>query len=71
MTQLRQEGYAGQARDEIKKQIASAKRRGFKTGDCYWRGATLMVEITPGNFVNEAKAKEFGVKPRDDVEFAR
>ena len=62
----------GVADDITRKQIASARRRGFKPGDCYWRGATLMVEILPGNFVNEATARAFGVMPvREDVEFAR
>jgi len=55
----------------IRKQITAARRKGFRPGDCYWRGATLMVEITPGNFVNEATAKTFGIKPREDVEYAR
>jgi hypothetical protein len=60
------------ARDDQLKQIEQAQQKGFKPGQCYWRGVTLMVEITPGNFVNEAAARQLGVKPaRDDVEFAR
>lgn len=59
------------ASDQLK-QIEDAQRRGFKPGQCYWRGATPMVEITPGNFVNEAVARSYGDKPaRDDVEYAR
>lgn len=46
--------------DQIK-QIEEARRRGFKPGNSYWRNATLMVEVTPGNYVNEAKARELGV----------
>lgn len=56
--------------DEQRKQIEEFQRKGFKPGQqCYWRDATLMVEITPGNFVNEAVARGYGVKPaREDVE---
>jgi hypothetical protein len=58
--------------DEQRKQIEEAQARGFKPGNSYWRGATLMVEITPGNFVNEAIARSYNIKPaRDDVENAR
>ena len=54
------------------KLIDEAMSKGFKPGQSYWNGPTLMVEITPHNFVNEAKAREYGVKPaRDDVENAR
>ena len=36
------------------------------------RDATLMVEVTPGNYVNEEVARQLGIKPkREDVEFAR
>lgn|GEM_PF-6527195 len=58
--------------EQLRKQIAAARRRGFKPGDSYWRDADLMVEILPGRFVNEATAKSLGIKPRrDDVEYAR
>jgi hypothetical protein len=58
--------------DDQHKQIEQARAKGFKPGQSYWRGATLMVEITPGNYVNEAVARSHGVKPaREDVEFAR
>jgi hypothetical protein len=56
--------------DDQRKQIEEAQAKGFKPGQCYWRGATLMVEITPGNFVNEAKAREYGIEPRGDVQYA-
>jgi hypothetical protein len=49
--------------DQIK-QITQAKKRGFVPGDSYFRDGTRMVEITPGTFVNEAKASELGVKPK-------
>lgn len=59
------------ARDDQLKQIEEAQQRGFKPGNSYWRDATLMVEITPGNYVNEAVARGYGVKPlREDVENA-
>jgi hypothetical protein len=55
--------------DDQRKQIEEAQLKGFKPGDSYWRGATLMVEITPGNHVNEAVARGLGIKPkREDVE---
>lgn len=50
--------------EEQRKQIEEAQSRGFKAGESYWRGATLMVEITPGNFVNEAVVRELGVTPK-------
>lgn len=50
--------------DQIK-QIEEAQARGFKPGEYYMRGATCMVEITPGNFVNEAVARELGVTPKN------
>jgi hypothetical protein len=51
--------------DQVAKEITRAKRRGFKPGDSYRRDDdALMVEITPGNFVNEATARRFGVKAR-------
>jgi hypothetical protein len=51
--------------DEQRKQIEEAQRRGFKPGEYYMRGDTCMVEITPGNYVNEAKAREFGIEPKN------
>jgi hypothetical protein len=34
----------------------------FRAGaNSYWRGAVLMVEITPGNFVNAEVARGMGV----------
>ncbi len=50
--------------DHLRQQILAAKKRGFVPGDCYWRGATLMVEVAPGNFINEATAKAAGVVPK-------
>jgi phage/plasmid primase-like uncharacterized protein len=50
------------AEDQIK-QIIDARKRGFVAGNYYLRGdGSRMVEITPGHFVNEAKAREFGVR---------
>jgi hypothetical protein len=52
------------ADDNLRAQIEAEMRRGFKPGEYYMRGDTCMVEITPGNFVNEAKARELGVAPK-------
>jgi hypothetical protein len=49
--------------DEQRKQIEAAQASGFVPGEYYMRGDTCMVEITPGNFVNETKARELGVTP--------
>jgi hypothetical protein len=53
--------------DDQLKQIADAKRSGFRPGEnTYDRGdGVIMVEITPGSFVNETTARLLGVKPGD------
>jgi hypothetical protein len=51
--------------DEARKQIEEAQARGFKPGEYYMRGDTCMVEITPGNYVNEGVARGLGVTPRN------
>lgn len=57
--------------EQIRKQVTAAKRKGFKPGDNYWRDETLMVEITPGNFVNEDAALRFGVTANGKAGHAR
>ena len=51
-------------------QIAEFKKRGFIPGkNSYTRAdGTVMVEITPGNFVNEQVAKGLGVKRKGMVD---
>ena len=51
-------------------QIAEFKKRGFEPGkNSYTRAdGTVMVEITPGNFVNEQVAKGLGVKRKGTVD---
>lgn len=54
--------------DHQRQQIEQAQAHGFKPGACYWRdNTTLMVEITPGNYVNEAAALKLGAQPREDA----
>ncbi|MDP1866972.1 MAG: hypothetical protein Q8L13_11615 [Bradyrhizobium sp.] len=59
------------AAEQVRKDIAAAKRRGFEPGASYWRDETLMVEITPGNFVNEEAAIRFGVTAKGRLGDAR
>ena len=50
-------------------QIQEAKKNGFKPGSFYKRGdGVRMVEITPGNFVNEHVAASLGVRATYEVD---
>ncbi len=53
---------------DLAAQIADAQKTGFVPGASYRRDdGVIMVEITPGNFVNARVAQSLGVKPSNET----